>query len=173
MILNLYNFSVGSYVVAEEWNSNFRVLHDYCVAHAETLVDAYQVLAFPNSDLSDIFTAVRNFPNVADNQPYNGVDVQRNKEYYVRTLGNQQQVKINIPLGMEGECRVIFNLPQLMTSNPPILVEYNGVIVAPRDTSANCYVNTGFYSYYNPGMYYVMIHEQNGKAQVKLVSTGV
>lgn len=179
MIVSLYSFSVGSYVVAEEWNANFRVLHDYCVEHAQALEDAYQVLAFPDSDLSDVFAVCRNYPNVEMNQAYTSFSVDRNKEYYIGSPGNpnalpaQTQVHINITEGLEGEARVIFRLPELMTSNPPILVEYKGVIVTPRDSSADCYVDTGYYNYYKPGTYYVMIHEQNGKAQVKLISTGV
>lgn len=173
MITELHNFSVGSYVVADEWNSNFRVLANFCVLHEESITDAYNTLAFPNSDLTNILNMVRNNPNVSMAQAYEGFLVQRNKEYYVGTVPSQQQVHIVIEEGLEGEARVIFNLPALMTISAPILVTYKGVTVSPKDKTADCYVDTGFYSYYNAGTYYVIIHEQNGKAQVKLISTGV
>ena len=170
MITQLYNFSTGSFVVAEEWNANFRVLHDYCVAHALALEDAYQVLAFPDSDLSDIFVSIRRTPNVKMNQAYTSFMVERNTEYYVGNLPAQQPVNIVISEGMEGECRVIFNLPELMELEDPIAITYKGVRIQSKDPTADCYVNTGYYKYFNPGIYYVLIHEQNGKAQVKLVS---
>ena len=179
MIISLYNFSIGSYVVAEEWNANFRVLSEYCFAHAEAIEDGYDIYAFPDSDLTNIFDVCRSYPNVKMNQAYTSFMVERNTEFYIGSPENpnalpaQQQVRIVIPQGLEGEARVIFRLPELMTVTPPILIEYKGVVVTPGDKTADCYVNVGDYSYYNPGTYYVMIHEQNGKAQVKLISTGV
>ena len=170
MITQLYNFSVGSFVVAEEWNANFRLLHDTCEEHAIAIEDAYDVLAFPNSDLSEVFDAVRATPNVKTNMAYTSFMVDKNFEYYVGNLPVQQPVNIVIKEGMEGECRVIFVLPELMTLEPPIAIWYKGVRIQPKDATADCYVNTGYYQHFNPGMYYVMIHEQNGKAQVKLIS---
>lgn len=170
MITQLYSFSAGSFVVAEEWNANFRALHDLCVEHALSLEDAYDTLAFPESDLSSVFSSVRNFPNVKMNQAYTSFMVDRNNEYYVGNVPAQSPVNIVIPEGMEGECRVIFQLPELMTLEPPISIMYKGVRIAPKDPEADCYVNTGYYEHYNAGMYYVMIHEQNGKAQVKIIS---
>jgi len=170
MITQLYNFSVGSFVIAEEWNANFRVLHDTCVEHAVAIEDAYDILAFPGSDLSQIFAAVRAEPNVKMNQAYTSFIVDRNTEYYVGNVPAQSPVNIVIREGMEGECRVIFTIPELMTLEPPIAIWYKGVRIQPKDATADCYVNTGYYQYFNAGMYYVMIHEQNGKAQVKLIS---
>lgn len=174
MIIQLYEFSVGSYVVAEEWNSNFRTLKEYSLSHKQTIEDAYNVLAFPNSDLSTVFSVIRTRSNVITNEPYDAVDVERNKEIYVGTVPAQQQVSIYIPRGLNGESRVIFTLPELMTISAPILVYYDGVAVTTlKDKTGDCYVDAGYYPYYNAGMYYVMIHELNGKAQVKLISTGV
>ena len=177
MITQLYSFSIGSFVVAEEWNSNFRVLHDYCVDHTLAVDDAYQTLSFPDSDLSYVFSSIRRTDtNVRMNQPYISFIVDRNKEYYIGSAANpdilppQTPVNITIREGMEGECRVIFRIPELMTLEPPIKIKYKNVIVQPKDPNADCYVNTGYYDYFNPGLYYVMIHEQNGKAQVKLIS---
>ena len=168
---------MGSFVVAEEWNSNFRVLRTFCEEHTLSIDDAYQTMAFPDSDLTYVFSSIRRTDvNVKMNQPYISFIVDRNKEYYVGSPNNpnvlpaQTPVNITIREGLEGECRVIFKLPELMTLEPPIKIKYKGVIVQPKDSSADCYVNTGYYNYFNPGLYYVMIHEQNGKAQVKLVS---
>lgn len=171
MITQLYNFSVGSFVVAEEWNANFRVLKDYCDAHSIAINDAYQIFAFPDSDLSVVFNAVRAYPNVKTNMAYISFLVDNNNEYYVGNLPPQQPVNIVIKEGLNGECRIIFDLPELMTLEPPIAIWYKGVRITPGDNTEDCYVNVGAYDYYNPGKYYVFVHEQNGKAQVKLVST--
>lgn len=173
MIAQLYQFSIGSYVIAEEWNANFRTLKEYCSEHIIAFQDSYDNLAFPNSDLTQVFNAVSNSLNVETNRPYDAVNVTNNKEFYVGPVPAQQQVHIYIPQGLNGESRVIFTLPELMTSDAPILVTYNGVTVSLRDKTADCYVDAGSYPYYNSGLYYVMIHELNGKAQVKLISTGV
>lgn len=171
MIVQLYSFSVGSFVIAEEWNANFRVLHDTCAEHILAIEDAYDTLAFPNSDLTYVFDSIRiTDTNAEMNQDYVGFIVDRNKEYFVGALPNQTPVNITIRQGMEGECRVVFNLPELMTLEAPIRITYKGVVITPKDATADCYVNTGYYNYFNPGIYYVMIHEQNGKAQVKLIS---
>lgn len=171
MIVQLYSFSVGSFVAAEEWNANFRVLHDTCIEHILSIEDAYDTLAFSDSDLTYVFNSIRiTDTNAEMNQDYVGFIVDRNKEYYVGTLPNQTPVNITIREGMGGECRVVFNLPELMTLEAPIRITYKGVVITPKDATADCYVNTGYYNYFNPGMYYVMIHEQNGKAQVKLIS---
>ena len=177
MITQLYSFSIGSFVVAEEWKATFSTLHDYCVAHALAIEDAYDTLAFPDSDLTYVFSSIRRTDtNVSMNQPYISFIVDRNREYYVGSPSNpdvlppQTPVNIIIREGMEGECRVIFRLPELMTLEAPIRITYKGVVITPKDATADCYVNTGFYNYFNPGLYYVMIHEQNGKAQVKLIS---
>lgn len=177
MITQLYEFSVGSYVVAEEWNANFRVLKDFCVEHTLSIADAYNSVAFSNSDLTQVFNKIRGWANVLTNQPYNaqnGLILDRNKEFYIQALPEQQQVHLQIPTNMNGECRVIFTLPELMTSDAPILIYYKGAAVTTlRDKVGDCYIDAGAYPYYNAGLYYVMIHELNGKAQVKLISTGV
>lgn len=173
MIIQLYQFSVGSYVTAEEWNANFRVLKDYCVEHYLSIADAYNKIAFPDSDLTQIFNKVRIWPNVITNSSYDAVFAKNNYEIYVGPVPTQTQVQIYIPSGLNGESRIIFTLPELMTSSAPILVYYNGVAVTTlKDKNGDCYVDAGSYQYYNPGVYYVMIHELNGKAQVKLISTG-
>lgn len=174
MIIQLYEFSVGSYVVAEEWNTNFRTLKECCISHRLSIQDAYNEIAFPTSDLTQVFNAIKGWPNVISNSSYDAVFVKNNYEVYVGPVPSQTQVQIHIPAGMNGESRVIFTLPELMTSDAPILVYYNGVAVTTlKDKNGDCYVDAGAYPYYNAGTYYVMIHELNGKAQVKLISTGV
>lgn len=176
MITQLYEFSVGSYVVADEWNANFRVLNEYCIAHKISIEDAYNEVAFPTSDLTQVFNTIKAWANVNTNASYDSVFAKRNFEIYVGPVPPQTQVQIYIESDKmtNGECRIIFTLPELMTSDAPILVYYKGVAVTTlKDKNGDCYIDAGAYPYYNAGTYYVMIHELNGKAQVKLISTGV
>lgn len=162
MITQLYTFSPGSYVVAEEWNANFRTIEKANVLHAEAIVDANAQIAFPNSDMTDLFAAVHNQPN-SFAIPGNTVTVAVECEYY-KTLGSGQDLAINIPTGLNGEARVLIRT-QEDRSLLPFSVNYSG-------TSS---INYGFYNYnyFRAGYYYIMIYETNGVAQVKLIWTGV
>ena len=162
MITQLYTFSAGSYVVAEEWNANFRTLYKANLAHTEAITDAYAQIAFPTSDLSDLFSAVNSQLNsfaIAGNS----VTVAPECEYY-KTLSSGEDLVINIPTGLSGEARVLIRI-QEDRSLLPFSVNYSG-------TSS---INYGFYSYnyFRAGYYYIMIYETNGIAQVKLIWTGV
>lgn len=160
MITQLYTFSPGSYVVAEEWNANFRTLYNVNVAHLEAITDANSTIAFPNSDLTDVFNAVRSQLN-SFAIPGNTVTVAPECEYY-KTLANGQDLVINIPQGLNSEARVLIMI-QENRSLLPFSVNYSGTKII------NHYNNYVF----RPGYYYIMIYETNNVAQVKLIWTGV
>ena len=160
MITELYVFSPSSYVVAEEWNANFRVLYNTTLTHMEAIVDAQATIAFPDSDLTDVYNAVRAYPN-SFAIPGNTVTVAPECEYY-KTLVNGQDLAINIPTGLNAEARVLIRI-QEDRSLLPFSVNYDGTLIV------NHYNNFVFRS----GYYYVMIYETNGVAQVKLIWTGV
>lgn len=160
MITQLYTFSAGSYVVAEEWNANFRTLYKANLAHEEAIVDAQAQIAFPTSDLTDLFSAVNSQLNsfaIAGNT----VTVAPECEYY-KTLANGQDLAINIPTGLNAEARVLIRI-QEDRSLLPFSVNYDGTLIV------NHYNNFVF----RAGYYYIMIYETNGIAQVKLIWTGV
>lgn len=161
MITELYTFTPGSYVVADEWNANFRVLYKSNVAHLEAINDAWATVAFPTSDLSDVYAAVRRQPN-SFAVPGNTVTLSPECEYY-KTLPNGEDITINIPTGLDAEARVLIRT-QEDRSLLPFSVNYSGGTLI-----IDHYNNSVFWS----GYYYVMIYEANGVAQVKLIWTGV
>lgn len=160
MITELYTFSPGSYVVAEEWNTNFRTLYNANLAHLEAINDAWDTVAFPTSDLTDVYNAVRSQLN-SFAIPGNTVTVAPECEYY-KTLANGQDLVINIPTGLDAEARVLIRI-QDDRSLLPFSVNYDSTLILDH------YDNFTFWS----GYYYVMIYETNGVAQVKLIWTGV
>lgn len=160
MITELYTFSPSSFVVAEEWNANFRVLYNTVSAHMEAIVDAQATIAFPDSDLTGVYNAVRSQLN-SFAIPGTTVTVAPECEYY-KTLASGQDLVINIPTGLNAEARVLIRI-QEDRSLLPFSVNYDGTLIV------NHYNNFVFRS----GYYYVMIYETNGVAQVKLIWTGV
>lgn len=162
MITELYTFSPSSYVVAEEWNANFRVLYNTTLAHMEAIVDAQATIAFPNSDLTDVYNAVRSQLN-SFAIPSNTVTVAPECEYY-KTLANGQDLVINIPTGLNAEARVLIRIQDDRTLLP-FSITYAGTTD----------IDYGFYNYnyFRSGYYYIMIYEANGVAQAKLIWTGV
>jgi hypothetical protein len=162
MITELYVFSPSSYVVAEEWNANFRVLYNTTLAHMEAITDAQATIAFPDSDLTDVYNAVRSQLN-SFAIPGNTVTVAPECEYY-KTLANGQDLVINIPTGLNAEARVLIRIQEDRTLLP-FSINYDGTVD----------IDYGFYDYlyFRSGYYYVMIYETNGLAQAKLIWTGV
>lgn len=160
MITELYTFSPSSFVVAEEWNANFRVLYNTVSAHMEAIADAQATIAFPDSDLTGVYNAVRSQLN-SFAIPGNTVTVAPECEYY-KTLASGQDLVINIPTGLNAEARVLIRI-QEDRSLLPFSVNYDGTLIV------NHYNNFVF----RAGDYYVMIYETNGVAQVKLIWTGV
>lgn len=160
MITQLYIFAPGSYVVADEWNANFRTIYNTNIAHYEAIQDAYNTLAFPGSDLSDIYAAVRSQPNCFAISG-TAITVAPECEYF-KVLGSGEDLVINIPTGLNAEARVLIQI-QEDRSLLPFSIGYSGT------TIINHYNNVG----YDAGYYYIMIYETNGVAQVKLIWTGV
>lgn len=160
MITQLYTFTLGSYVVADEWNANFRTIYNTNLAHVEAIQDAYNTLAFQGSDLSDVYTAVRSQPNCFEISG-TAVTVAPECEYF-KVLGSGEDLVINIPTGLNAEARVLIQI-QDNRSLLPFSVGYSGT------TIINHYDNYVF----RAGYYYIMIYETNGVAQVKLIWTGV
>lgn len=160
MITELYTFSPGSYVTAEEWNANFKVLYNTNLEHSEAIVDAGNELAFPNSDLTQIFNAARKRQNSWNftGDTLNASQIYAGQEYY----GNvSTQLNINIPAGMNGEIRILAHLLS-DKSVLPFIINYSGTKIV------NNYNNNVF----RAGYYYIMIYETNGVAQAKIIWTG-
>lgn len=158
MIIQLYTFSPGSYVIAEDWNANFRVLYKTNVSHEEAVVDAQALIAFPNSDLTDLFAAINNQLNsfaIAGNV----VTVSAESEYY-KTLSSGQELVINIPSGICAGVRIIFRI-QEDRSLKPFTINYDGTIIE----------NAGDITQYTAGTYFMFIYETNDIAQIKIVKT--
>lgn len=159
MITQLNVFSPGAYVVAEEWNQNFRAIDKVNQQHEEAITDAQNEIAFPNGDLSGVFNAVRRQPN-SHAIPGNTVTIKPEQEYY-KTLSNGQDLSITIPSGFNAEARILIQT-QENRSLLPFNVNYSGTKII------NHYNNYVF----RAGFYYIMIYETNGLAQVKLIWTG-
>lgn len=160
MIVELYTFSPGSFIVADEWNANFKVIYQEAYKQDEAIIDAYNELAFPNSDLTNVFNAVKTWFN-SEGLRGNSVTVEPEQEYY-KTLANSETLNITIKPGMNGEARILFQLQENRTQLP-FSINYTGIKII------NHYENYVFRS----GYYYIMIYESNGTAQVKLIWTGV
>lgn len=156
MITQLYTFSTGSFVVADEWNANFNAIQSVNSQHAEAITDAQNEVAFPNSDLTDVFAAVKNQPN-SFNIPGNVVNIDPEQEYY-KTLSSGQSLVINVTPGLNAEARILIQLPDLRTELP-FTINYSGQKV----------IFYGDFKYFNPGYYYIMISETNGQLQAKLI----
>ena len=160
MITELYTFSPDSYVVAEEWNANFRTVQKVNSLHAEAITDEQNIIAFPNSDLSGVFNAVKQSANSHEIPGYT-VDIAPEQEYY-KTLSNGNDLVINIPTGLNAESRILIQI-QNDRSLLPFSINYSGTKII------NHYDNNVFWA----GYYYIMIYETNGLAQIKLIWTGV
>ena len=162
MITQLYTFTPSSFVVADEWNANFRTNYNANIAHYEAIQDAYNTLAFQGSDLSDVYAAVRSQPNSFFISGTT-VTVAPECEYY-KILGSGEDLVINIPTGLNAEARVLIQI-QENRSLLPFSINYVGTSI----------INYGFYNYnyFRAGNYYIMIYETNGVAQVKLIWTGL
>ena len=161
MITELYTFSTGSYVVADEWNANFHVLHNASLSHKEAVIDGQNSIAFPTSDLSNVFASVKNQPNSSFISG-STVVIAPEQEYY-KTLSSGQDLTINIPDNLNSEVRILIQTEEDRTLLP-FVVNYSGTKV----------IDYGFYNYdyFRAGYYYIMIYETNGLAQIKLIWTG-
>lgn len=161
MIIELYTFSPGSFVVADEWNANFRTLRKIALEHTESIEDGFASIAFPDSDLTAIFNSIRSRPNshsftgnsITESQLY------AEQEYYGEV---SSQLNVTIPVGMSGEARILVHLLSDQ-SLMPFNINYSGTKIVDH------YNNNVF----REGYYYLMIYESNNVAQVKVIWTGV
>lgn len=163
MITQLYTFSPGAFVIADEWNANFRSLYQVSLEHTEAIQDANNNIAFPDSDLSAVFARINAEPNSFAVPAYR-VDLLPECEYY-KDLPDGSDLNIVIPnSGLNASARVLIRTSNLRTLLPAV-VTYKGQKVK---------ISFGEYEYmYFPaGMYYIMIYEMNGFAQAKLIWTG-
>lgn len=164
MITELYTFSTDSFVVAEEWNANFKTLYSVALQHEESINIGRETIAFPDSDLTQLFSVIKTQPNsrIIEN---NSVIVGTEQEYY-GTLYSGQSLQIQIPKDINGEARVLVYLTQDVTQKFYNIV-YDGTTVIE-------YVDNYYDGLILPsGYYYIMIYEGNNIAQVKLIWTGV
>lgn len=159
MINQLYTFTVGTYVVADEWNANFKALANSNADCVQAIEDAEVSVAFPDDDLTQLFNAVRKKPNsfaIAGST----VIVQPECEYY-KALADGEDLAIQIPTGLNAEARVAIYLPN-ERSLLPFSVLYDGEQA----------VDYGGFNKFRAGYYFILIYETNGLAQVKLIWTG-
>ncbi len=159
MINQLYTFTVGTYVVADEWNANFKALANSNADCVQAIEDAEVSVAFPDDDLTQLFNAVRKKPNsfaIAGST----VIVQPECEYY-KALADGEDLAIQIPTGLNAEARVV-----IRTTDDRSLLPFS--ILYSGDTN----ITYGEDMVFPAGIYYIMIYETAGQAQVKLIWTG-
>ena len=164
MITELYTFSTDSFVVAEEWNANFKTLYSVSGQHEESINIGRETIAFPDSDFTQLFSVIKTQPN-SHSIENNSIVVGTEQEYY-GTLYSGQDLQIHIPKDMNGEARVLVYLTQ-DTTLKFFNITYDGTTVI--EYADNRYDTLWFPS----GYYYIMIYEGNDIAQVKLIWTGV
>ncbi|MCQ2574557.1 MAG: hypothetical protein MJ156_00430 [Alphaproteobacteria bacterium] len=159
MINQLYTFSGGSYVVADEWNANFSALQTSNVNCDQAITDANNIVAFPDSDLSQLYAALNAQLN-SFQIPGTSVVVSAENEYW-KVLGDSQTLTISVPTGMNGESRVVFKTGN-DRSVRPITFSYSGTINYIDDTN----------TWKKAGVKFVFLYETNNNLYVKLLSTG-
>lgn len=160
MIKQLNVFSVGSYVVAKEWNDNFRILFESNETSGESIQDALQDLAFLDKDLSQLFAAVRQKQNSFSIEG-NLINVAPECEYY-KTLASGEDLNVQIPVGFSGEFRVWVKYSQNRVLTP-VNILYSGNVVW----------NNGIADWLSAGTKLLSVFVINGTAYVKMIRTGV
>lgn len=157
MIQQLYIFSGGSYVVAEDWNANFGALktsNDNCET---AITDANNALAFPDSDLTSLYTALKSQLN-SFRIPGTSIVISPECEY-TKALNETQELYITVPENFNSEARIVFSTPN--TRNfIPFHFNYEGTVNYLDDIT----------SWQNPGMKFVFLYETNGNLYVKLIT---
>jgi hypothetical protein len=162
MITQLYIFSPGSYVVADEWNANFRVLRSTNVLHQESIVDANNIILFQGGDYTDVYNRINNDPNshVAESTIQNPMV---DNEYY-RVLQGGEQLFVSVDPGtLNGETRIVVQTTQ-NNALPPVVITYGG-------TQDNVVWTNGIAQWYLAGVKFVFLLERNGKLYVKMIAT--
>lgn len=161
MINQLYTFTVGTYVVADEWNANFKALANSNANCAQAIEDAEVSVAFPDDDLTQLFNAVRKKPNSfvieTDNQLLSA-----GYEYY-KILADGETLTLVVDENMNGECRVVIKT-QDDRDSPPVVV---------GDSYTGEKVITGLDRVkFKAGTWFLFVVEQNGTLIIKTIRHG-
>ena len=158
MISQLYIFSPGSYVVADEWNGNFAAIDNSNTDCEEAIADANSVICFEDSDMTQVFAAINAGANSV-NIPGTSITLSPNIEYY-KALSNGTDLTVTIPDSMVGESRLVISTAD---DRPlaPITFLYSGDVVW----------NNGIADWYLAGTKFVFIYVINGTAYIKMVSS--
>lgn len=159
MINQLYTFSSGSNIVADEWNVNFSIIDKSNTDCAVAIIDANDSIAFSDGDLTGVYSAVR-AKNNSFLIPDYAVTISPECEYY-KSLANGSDLAITIPDGFNSESRIAIRILNNRTLLP-FSILYSG----------NLTINYGEYAIFAAGYYYIMIYESNNNAIVKLIWTG-
>jgi len=160
MITQLYIFSPGSYVVAEEWNANFRVLLNTNLVHQESIVDAGDIIMTTSDDYTQIYNAVNSKKN---SQDVAGLSIQVLVDNeYRKSLSSGQKLVANVGR-ISGEARIILQTAQDDVLQP-LQINYAG-------GSENVVWENGIAQWYAAGMKFVFLLERNGKLYVKMIAT--
>lgn len=168
MITELYTFTPGSYVVADEWNANFSVLHNVAQQHSEAITDAYNLVAFPNGDLSGVFANVDNSINSFQFTGTSIAILSPNMEYWqnrLETITQDQQLIIRVGK-INGEARVFFQTSGTRDiALPPFLINYDG-------GDANIDFIDDSRVWQDAGTKCLLFYELNDKLNVRMVKAG-
>lgn len=160
MITELYVFSPGSYVVAEEWNANFRVLMNTNLLHQESIVDANATIMKKDGDYTPIFNIV----NLRINSyavPELTAQVSVDCEYY-KSLDSGEQLTIKVG-HINGEARVVIRTIENSVLKP-IQINYDG-------GEENIVWVNGIAQWYLAGMKFIFLLERNNKLYVRMIAT--
>ena len=155
MIHELNVFSPKSYVVAEDWNNNFSALNTSNTKCANAIDDAEGAIAFPDGDLSGVFSSVNGQPN-SYSVAGGSVVIQPECEYY-KTLSDSQDLSISVPTGFNGEAQIILKT-QNARSLKPFNFLYSGEVIYVNDSA----------HWKDAGIMFLFLYESNSKLFVKL-----
>lgn len=168
MIVELYSFTPGSYVVADEWNANFSVLYNFAVLHRKSIYDAYDLVAFPNDDLSNILTNVDNYINSYQFVGTSIAIMSPNVEYWqssLETITTAQQLVIRVGK-ISGEARVFFQTSDTRDPGlPPYVINYDG-------GAGNIDFIDDSRIWQDPGIKCLLFYELNDKLNVRIIKAG-
>lgn len=126
MIYELYSFSPGTIVVADEWNSNFAVLNNNAIAQEEAIIDGNNDLALKSGDLSSVYARANTQPNsyIITGLSFNVTSP--NQEFWLgNELTSSQQLNINVQK-IKGEVRILFKTDGSIRDFSPIVLTYAG-----------------------------------------------
>lgn len=162
MINQLYTFSVGQYVVADEWNANFDTLLEAGLLHEEAIDDANQAILFQGGDYTSVYNVINIMPNsyyIAGSAVVPTVDT----EYY-KEINSGEELSVIVSTGqLNGEARIVIktNSNRMLS---PVVITYNG-------TTDDVVWQNGIAQWYSAGMKFIFLLERNGKLYVKMIAT--